>query len=264
MNLSRHTLRSRFRATFGAASLALILCAGAAHAGEWKWSVTPYAWLTDVGVSTKLDGREIVDEKIPVGDLVKILDTIAQVRIEVSHGSFGLMTDVFDVTMSDEKSGVALPQGAGQATMRADIGMTIFDLAGTYDPHGDGQGIGFLAGTRILNDRATIDATFNLSSGQVAEPQYETNETLVDALFGVRYAKRFTRHFGYQMQADVSFGGTDYTWSVNPALTYAFGQTGRYAVNAGYRSMTVDYKDSAGIDTKMTLSGVLLGLRTSF
>lgn len=260
------TLGASLRRTlFGAAAFALLsfTAAGAAHA-DWRFSVTPYAWLTDVGVDVELDGREVVDETIPVGDLVKILDTILQMKLEAQNGEFGVMVDLFDVTMSDEASGIALPQGAGEAATKSDMGMTIFDLAAVYDPQGDHQGFAFLGGTRILNERATIDATLRATSGGTAELSYETNDTMVDGLIGVRFTKRFSRQWAYQMQADVSTGGTDYTWSVAPSLTYAFGKLGRYGLDAGYRRMAVDFQDEAGIDTQMTLSGFLLGLRTSF
>lgn len=260
------TLARRSRAWFGAAaaSLVMTLGAGAAQAGDWSWTVTPYGWLTDVGVDVEIHDRQVVDEKIPVSDLVEILDTIVQMRLEVQYRAYGLSLDVFDVTMSDEVKGLALPQGAGTADLDADMGMTIVDVAGFYDPNGDRQGVSFLYGTRILNERSTIDAAIRPTAGTSFDKEYEVSETYVDALLGVRFTKRFSRHWSWHMQADLSMGGTDFTWSTNPSLAYAFGETGRYALTAGYRHMHVDFVDEHGVDPEMSLSGALVGLRLSF
>lgn len=248
-------------------ALATTLLAGGAataRAGNLKWTITPYAWATDVGVDVKLDGRQVMDETIPVGDLLQDLDTIVQLRLEAQYKAHGVMLDLFDVTLSDQERGVALPRGAGSADLDSDGGMTILDLAGIYDPRGDRQGVAFLYGTRILNERATVDGVFRLNAGPTLNESWDTNETYVDALVGVRFSKRFSRSWTWQMQADVSAGGTDYTWSTNPSLTYAFGTTGRYAINAGWRHMHVDFEDGNGVEPAMSLSGALLGLRLSF
>jgi len=250
--------------TIARAALLALLLAAPAHAGNWRFHLTPYAWATDMGVSVKLDGRQVVDEDIKVSDLLEDLETIFQARLEVTNGSFGVMADVFDVTLADEAKGVALPQGAGTADVTSTIGMTILDAAGTFDPKADRQGFGFLLGTRILDERAEIDATLMPAPGVSIPQSHDEDDTMVDVLAGARFSKRFSSSWGVQMQADASTGGTDYTWSLNPSLTYAFGRYGRYGINAGYRVMHLDFKDEAGVNTRMTLSGALLGFRISF
>jgi len=249
----------------GLAVLALLLCGAAtANADGWSWSVTPYAWATDVGVDMRLAGRKVVDETIPVSDLLEDLDTMVSLRLEAQNGAHGVMIDLFDVTLSDEANGVTLPRDAGQADVGTDIGMTILDVAGTFDPTGDRQGFGFIYGVRVIDQRATVDATITPTGGSPVAQRYDDGETLVDGLAGIRFSKRFARRWSYQMQADLSTGGTEVTWSVGPSLGYAFGATGRYAVTAGYRHMTVDFKDDGEVGTTMTLSGLLVGFRTSF
>jgi hypothetical protein len=260
---SRSTGMPSLSAMLGATTLALSLLTGAAQAKPWRFSVTPYAWATDMGIDTKLDGRQVVDKTIPVGDLIKDIDTIFQMRLEATNGTFGVMIDAFDVTMSSEKYGVALPDDAGTADLASDIGMTIGDIAGIYGPQRL-RGLAFLGGTRIINDRATIDATFRPAPGVSVAQSYDTDETLVDGLFGMRFGMPFSRHWGAQMQADVSTGGTDYTWSAGPTLSYSFGTLGRFGINAGYRGMKIDFQDEGGLDNQLTLSGFVVGFRASF
>src|SRR5688572_27512381 len=153
-----------------AAAVALLLCAlpGVAGAGDWKWSLTPYAWATDIGVDARIRGTQVVDAEIPVDDLIEDLDTIFQARLEGQNGRYGMLVDLFDVTLSDAVTGVALPQDAGQADVASDMGMTIFDAAGFVDLKGDPRmGLSVLGGTRILDERATVDATFTTASGDV-------------------------------------------------------------------------------------------------
>lgn len=251
-------------------ALTLILIVGAATGraaaapAEFHWTFTPYAWATDVGVDVELDGRQAVDETIPVSDLMEILDTIVQLRLEGQYGAHGVALDLFDVTMSDEARGLALPQGAGTADLDAEIGMTIADLAAFYDPQGDGRGLVILAGARLISERATVDARFDLAAGPDADERYETDELLVDMLIGLRYSLRLSRHWSTQMQVDASAGQTDLTWSTNPSLAYGFGDSGRFALLAGYRFMQIDFADEDGLDPEMSLSGVLVGLRTRF
>jgi hypothetical protein len=257
-------------APIGSVTLATVLAllglgSDPAEASGWRWSVTPYAWATDVGVGATLRGRTVIDEEISVDDLMEDVETLFQVRIEGQRGPFGVSLDVFDVTLADAVSDVALPNGAGSADFDADMGMTIIDVAGFLDPKGDGVGASFLYGARILNERAAVDATFSTgaSIGDAAR-RYETNDTFIDVLAGFRYTRRFGSHVSLRMQADITTGGTEYTWSAGPTLSYAFGESGRHALLAGYRRMDIRFKDEGELSSNLTLSGPLLGFRASF
>ena len=248
-------------ALLGAASLALLLAAPAT-AGNWRFSVTPYAWATNVGVKANVKGSTVVDETISVSDLMEDLDTIFMGRFEASYKSYGVMIDAFDVTLSDEATGLLLPQGAGTADLGTEMGMTIVDVAATYrmseKPIFTAYG-----GARIVNERATIDATFYTPGAPVSQT-WEPNDTYVDGLVGMRFTTPLSRHFSTTAQADVSTGGTDYTWSIAPVLTYSFGDMNRFGVNAGWKRMQIDFADSDGVDSQLTLSGAVLGFRVSF
>lgn len=262
-NQTTHTPAMQ-RALCALVGAAMIMLASTASATSWRFHVTPYVWATNIGVDASLDGRQIVDKDISIGDLVEDLDAIYQVRIQAQNGELSAMIDLFDVTLSDNVNDVALPEGAGQADMTSEVGMTLLDVAGMYDSKGDNQGLAFLVGARFINERADIDANFDLSSGGSAAESYDTDEWLVDGLIGVRYTKRFSRHWSTQAQADFSKGGTDFTWSVGPSISYAFGKMNCFGVTAGYRTMTIDFIDEDGVDSEMSMSGPMLAFRTSF
>jgi len=254
------------RLAFAPVAAALLLGGSAtANASDWTWSVTPYIWATDVGVDVSLNDRKVVDQTIAFNDLLEDVDAVAQVHIEAQHGEFGLMFDVFDVRLSEDDSHVALPvPPGGEAILSSESGMTILELGGLYDPRGDQQGFQVLYGTRILQQRADIDARFDLSPTTSVRRSYEVNDTLIDGLVGMRYIRRFSPRWSYQMRVDASAGGTELTWSAGSGMAYTFGKTGRYTAIAGYRHMVVDFDTDDSVDVDMTLSGFLTGLRMTF
>ncbi|GMU64524.1 MAG: hypothetical protein AMXMBFR36_07980 [Acidobacteriota bacterium] len=250
------------------AAVALAASTGApATASDWKWRVTPYVWATDVGVDVAIADRTVIDEEIPIGELLEDLETIAQVRLEAQRGAHGLFFDLFDVTLADEATELALPGGQGIALVTPEMGMTLLELGGLYDPHGDQQGLQLLYGARVLNQRAEIDAAFELVDGSSVDRSYEIDDTLVDALIGVRYVRPLGERWSFETKVDLSAGGTELTWSAAPSLGWSFGEQGRYTLRAGYRRMVVDFDAAdapADVDAEMTLSGFLVGLRVGF
>lgn len=263
--MNTNTRRNALR-TFAAT---LLLCgATQASASDWKWSVTPYAWASDVGVDVTLDDRQVLDKEIAFTDLLEDIETVAQVHVEAQRGAHGVMFDLFDVQLADD-SHISLPAvngapGTNEATLSSEIGMTILELGGLYNPSGDQKGFSLLYGTRILDQRAEIDARYDLASGTTTFRSYEVGETLVDGLLGVRYVKQFSPRWSYLARVDASSGGTRLTWSAGTSVSYAFGSKGRYALTAGYRYMLADFKSEDSLDADMTLSGFGAGLRVSF
>ncbi len=252
---------SLLRTPLGALALTTFAGLGAAQDDEWNWNLTPYAWATDVAFDAELGGRQVVSETIPVEDLLEDIDLTFQGRVEAQRGAHGVLLDLFYVSMSDEVNGLALPKGAGTADLDWRLDMTIADVAGIYDPAGDRRGISFLYGARIIDQRVQVDADFTTSSGSSAE-HYETGETLIDALVGLRFREDLTSNLSFQTELDASSGGTDYTWSAFPSLNYSFGG-GRYALVAGYRHMTIAFEEEGDLDGEMSLSGPLFGVRVS-
>lgn len=245
-----------FRLAFGFAALAFgaPVCAGAE---EWKWSFTPYAWATDLGVDVAIDDRRLLDAEVAFEDLLDDIDTVAQLHLEGQRGPHGFLFDVFDVQLSDSAT-LDLPAG-DPASIDSTIGMTLLDLAAIYDPRGDGRGLELLYGTRLLSQRAEIDAEIEASA-----LAYEAEDTLVDGLFGVRYVEPFSPRWAGVFRADLSAGGTELTWSAGAAAAYTFGKSDRYALTAGYRHMVVDFDTEDAVDAEMTLSGPFVGLRLTF
>lgn len=256
------TVRAALRTTIVAMSLAL--AAAPADAGDWKFTATPYVWAADLGMKASLDGRTVVDEQVPVSELISQIDLVFQGRLDLQYRTLGLATDLFDVSISDEANGVTLPNGAGTGDFEPAMRMSIFDLAATWSPRMQRRSVTGMAGMRLVYERADVDANFHLTAGPTVAQSYSTHETLVDGLVGVRYVQPLSPRWGVQTQFDASTGGTEYTWSTAPSVFYVFDAARRYTLTAGYRHMHIAFKESDGLESDMTLSGALVGFRLAY
>jgi hypothetical protein len=236
-----------------------------AAADGWTVSVTPYLWATDTVVDLSIADRDLVDATIPFEDLLDNLEAVTQIRMEAIYGAHGLSLDLFNVELADNNSRMTLPEPlAGEMVLDSQVGMTILDLVGTYDPAGDGLGASLRYGTRILDLRDEVHLEFTPSAGETSIASHRSDDRYVDALIGLRYVGQLAGNWRYEMVVDVSTGGTELTWSVAPAIEYRFGSTEQLTFTAGYRHMVVDFDTPDPVDLNLTLTGPLLGLRISF
>lgn len=250
------------RVTAAAVAMALSTTAGA---DDWKFTVTPYLWATDVGINLTIADQELVDAVIPFEDLLGDLKVVAQARAEAMRGEHGISLDLFTVRLADDNDVYTIPGGpGGTLTLDSETGMTILDVAGVYDADGDGFGLSLLYGTRIINQTSDIDAEYAPGSGATTMASYDANDTFVDALLGLRYVDQLPGNWHYEVAADLSAGDTDFTWSVAPSVGYTFGARDQYALTAGYRHMVIDFETHPPTDMDMTLKGFLLGFRITF
>ena len=221
-----------------------------------QWTISPYIWATDVGMNVSMNGQTVLDETIGFTDLVQDIDMALQLRIEGRRGELGVMADLFDVRMSTSGDQVYVPNGVS-ATLETKIRMTLIDVGGLYDPKGDGMGITFLYGARIISQSAKIDAAVQVDSFTVVPAATDQSDTVVDALIGWRYTKVIAGGWMIESQGDVTTGGTKYTWSAGGRVARSFGD--RYTLSAGYRKMSIHFEDETPAQVGMDLSGLVVG-----
>jgi hypothetical protein len=246
------------------AAAAAAMASGAASAEDWQWAATPYVWATDLGVELTVADRSLVDAEVPFSDLVDKLDGAALVRVEGMRGQHGMAFDLFSVELVDAHV-VELPGGSGaNLAIDARVGLSILDAAGVYDAHGDGEGFALVYGARVIEQRNAIDTTLARGGMTIGGRSFDTTDTLIDGLVGLRYARALPHNFSYAFAADVSTGDTELTWSAGPTIGYAFGDGDRYQVTAGYRRMDVDFATAEHVDADMSMSGLSIGFRIEF
>jgi len=93
------------------------------------------------------------------------------------------------------------------------------------------------------------DITATIVDGEPgASRRYRADDTFVDGLLGLRYSGALPGRWSYEISADVSTGGTELTWSVNPSIGYTFGANGQFRLTAGYRYLAADFDTKPGVD----------------
>jgi len=248
------------RPTSGAARITTVLFglfSLATAPASAQWTITPYVWATDLGVDVSVHDQTVVDQTIGFTDLVKDLDMAAQLRVEGQCGHLGVMADLFDVRLSTSSGQIAMPDGA-VATLDSRIRMTLLDVGGMFDPDGSPTGFAFFYGARILVQSAEVDASLQVDPSMAVPASSDESDTLVDALVGWRYTRTVGSGWALETQGDVTTGGTKLTWSVGGRIARSFGS--RYTVSAGYRQMSIQFKDEPPVQVGMEMSGLMIGV----
>ena len=100
---------SRLTILFGFVLFTTLSSTRAAVASDWEWSITPYAWATDVKADVSINDRQVADQTIDASDLFDAMDFTSQLHIEGRRDRNGLLLDLFYVDLSDDDKRVALP-----------------------------------------------------------------------------------------------------------------------------------------------------------
>jgi hypothetical protein len=63
---------------------------GVAHAGDWKWELSPYIWATDVTLNVSVNDMEVASVEVGFKDLIDKADFGALRHFEGQRGGVGL------------------------------------------------------------------------------------------------------------------------------------------------------------------------------
>lgn len=250
------------------ATTGALLAATPATASDWAWSVTPYAWFSDVGADVSINDKDFVDSKTDVSDILDDTDFLLMLRVEAQKGKHGVFGDLLFLDLGDDDRRVPLSGPAGGTLVaKTDLETTILDIGGIYNPRGDGTGFALLYGMRILDVDQEIDARIDF--GPVSSPsrRFDASGTLYDGLLGVRYVSGFADRWLFNARADVSTGGSELTWSALAGFGWTYGEGGRNALLFGYRYFKVELDEAdanAEIETRLDLTGPYLAAKFGF
>lgn len=239
----------------------LITLAGANAAAQWR--VTPYIWTTGVSADVALNGATVMDAYVPFSDLVKDVDMAAMLRIEGQRGQLGALVDLFYVGMSKPGSVVTLPDGTS-GTLDAEMDLTIIDATASYSLRPRGWGLAFVAGTRVVHEATTLQLEVPTSPTTAITRETDASDLLFNGIVGLRFRRPLTSRLAMESHADIGTGEADLTWSAGSELTLALGATRRHALHAGYKRLTIEFREEDGVQTGITMSGFVTGFRIAF
>lgn len=222
---------------------------------EWKYSVTPYAWLP--GVSADIPNiRSDSSADISAGDVLRHLDGAAMISGQANYGRWGLMADIAHAELS--KQGVH-GRNLGVNTSFS-VKLTTYTAAFTYNlVHQPDLSIDSVVGLRNVN--ATVGWNINLPN--LPDPVGSKKANATDPILGVKGRHRIaTTDWFIPFYFDIGAPGnrTDATWQamVGVGKAYTWGD-----VMLGYRALYYDMKYGEPLQ-KTTLAGFTLGLGFKF
>lgn len=236
--------------------------AAVAHAEDWSWSLTPYLWASSVALDLEVGGEPVLGGDAAFGDLLKKTDLAFMAHFEGRRGRHGFFADLIYFDLSDSKGVSVGPPSLGlEATSASDLGMSIVELGGLWNPSGDGLGFGLLYGLRLVDVDA--ESRFRLALPGQPSTRVRIADTLVDGMLGVRYRGELSSRWSYGLRADLSAGGTDGAWNALLLVSYELGSSGKYRLDLAYRYLEMEVEgDGGGFDRELeiALSGPIVGV----
>ena len=247
---ARTSLRGRHAL---ALAVPLVLGAGSAQAEDWRWSLTPYIWGISTEFSTAANGPGGGEQDF--GDIVDKLDFAAQVHLEGSGARWGFLLDATTLQTSDRTQRDMLELKTDAATTLVEGAAVL--TAGDPETHA----VDLLFGARLIG----VDVDVTGRDGEGGDPVFEgtLDDTLTDAMFGVRYRTMLGQNWSFVARADAASGDPDYTANVSVVVGRQFGPRG--ALRIGYRYLDVQFeRGDELIDPALVINGPMVGYTFSF
>lgn len=220
---------------------------------DWRWSVTPYLWGSDLSTDVRFPGGQEISGEAQFSDILDKLDFGAQVHLEGQRGPWGMFVDATYLTMSDDTT-------HGPISADAEIDTGLYEFAAIYTPGGEDGRFTAFVGARIV--ALKLDTTFSgLGSG--GPIRRATDASLTDFMIGGRYMHPFNDRWLLNLRADVGSGDTESSWNALAVIGWRFGGDLDNAVLLGWRHMELDIEE-AGRDIDTTFDGPIAGVLFGF
>jgi len=257
-------MSGKFRLLPGFALLALLVQSGWAMAqNDSEWMVAPYLWGPGIKVDTTAAGG---GNDLGLSDILDKTDAVGMIRVEYRYRKWGVLLDYIFLGLADEQTIMPDAPPAPNIFVRADLDVTVWELAGFYRLSGDGRtGFDWLFGARRVEQEQLLLLTPDINNPVTR--RIESRETFTDAMIGARFLYPMGEHFDLTMRADVSGGDTEGTTNFLASVGYRFPIRYQIAVHLGYRYATLRLKETSAsevVETDITLSGPFLGFAFRF
>ena len=249
------------------------MSAGAAHAEDWQFGLTPYLWLPNIEANGTADGPPNGgDPAYQVGpvDYLDNLDFVLMLAGEARHGGWSLRSDVIYLDFSNQRSAiknvggpggiVEIPVNAG--TTSSFTGLDAQATLGYWVVDQPQRSVEIFGGLRYLD--VNFDLDWQLDTPISLLPQsghIEQGTNPLDVIVGtnVRFGFGDGKWF-VPLHADIGTGDSSLTWQLSAGVGYSFKWGDLLFV---YRHL--DYEDDDGeLLEGLALSGPAIGASFHF
>jgi hypothetical protein len=262
------------RCTIAASMLAAIIGVGAApqlaNAEGIDWTIAPYLWAADVGLDVRINNDPVIGADVAFSDLVDKLDGAFMGHIEMSDGQYGAFFDAIYIDLADSAVIPVGPGGPiiGDLLVDTDLTLKLYELGGFYrmgSPDPGSSAFDIVLGVRQVDVDQSLDIVLPGPGATPINRNLDVSET--DIFAGARLIGLFSEKWHYKLRADYGGGGTEGTLNALAAVGYAFGKTGLFSIDVGYRYLSIELKNESNgtvTETDLTLSGPLVGFIFTF
>jgi hypothetical protein len=252
---------------------ALLSTAAAAHAEDWRFSVTPYLWLPNIeGDGTAdppPDGGAPSFEVGPV-DYLDNLDFVIMLAGEARRDRWSLRADVIYLDFSNQRSAVKNVTGPGgvveipvdAGTTSSFTGLEAQTTLGYWVVDEPNRAVELFGGLRYLDISFDLnwelDAPLDLlpQSGHIEQSAAPLDLIVgTNARFGLGDGKWFV-----PLHADIGTGDSSLTWQFSAGVGYSFSWGDLLFV---YRHLEYQHDDGELLES-LALSGPALGASFRF
>lgn len=238
-------------------AIALVLTQATAIAqtadNDWRWSITPYLWGSDIKTDIRFPTGQAVGATTRFSDLVDKLDFAAQVHAEGQRGQWGLFADATFLSLSDDTT-------FGPISADTEIETGIYEFGTIFTPGGEGGRFTAMVGVRIID--LSLDTTFSVPA-PIGPVRRTADKSFTDVFIGGRFVHSFNDRWVLNVRGDAGAGNTDSDWNALAFLGWRFGRDLNKAVLFGWRHMEIEVEE-AGRETEVTLDGPIVGVRFGF
>ncbi len=232
-------------------SIALATCgsASAQSNNEWRWSITPYVWGSDINTDVTFPSGEGIGGSVAFEDILDKLDIAAMLHAEGHRGNWGMFFDVTYTSMSDDTT-------IGPIPTSADLEFGLYEFAVVYTPGGATGPFSAFAGARIVD--SSLDMDFSLPA-PIGVVRRSADKSYTDFLLGARYLFSFNDRWGLNVRADFGTGDTEEDWGATAQVGWRFGKDLNKAVLFGWRHLAIELEED-GRQTEISFDGPVVGV----
>ncbi len=236
-----------------AAMITVLPSVGSAE--QWEKVITLYGWLP--GLDTSIATAFGDFESSPSGsDVLSNLDMAFMGTFETNNGTWGFVTDIIYVDLSDTKNtpfGRLFADGTVDVTTWAVSGYVTYRFAESASAKYE-----VAAGFRYFD----LDTQVTLNAGTLPARSRSLSDSWFDPVIGVRGSWKLSDKWSANAFADYGgFSNSSETWQVVGTFNYSFNEN--LSARIGYRYMDIS-KTIAGSDVDIALSGPVIGLAYRF
>jgi hypothetical protein len=224
---------------------------------EWKFSVTPYAWLPGISADLPTTSRSSSAD-VSAGDVLRHLDGAVMISSQAHYGRWGVLADIAHAELG--KQGTHLSNAGIHPTYS--LKLTTYTVGLTYNlVHRPDFYLESITGARHIN--ATVGWDLDLPNLALSDRSGSREANALDPVMGLKGRKQIAStdwYIPFYIDVAIPSNRTDSTWQAMLGLgkAYTWGD-----VILGYRVLYYDMKDGEPVQ-KTRLGGFSLGVGFNF